>query len=105
MVAAAGDGDALDTVLGAAVLLHDNGQSTDMILIAANRLNRGLGVSCTLIPSWASMVAIGPAPPVRVSATKPVGVNMRRVAAAMRVIDCAEDGPLDRRVLPAGACP
>ena len=99
MVDAAGDVDDLDTVLGAAVLLHDNGQSTDMTLIAANRLNRGLGVSCTLIPSWASMVAIGPAPPVRVSATKPVGVNMRRVAAAMRVIDCAEDGPLDRRLV------
>jgi uncharacterized membrane protein YjjP (DUF1212 family) len=95
------DVDDLDTVLAAAVLLHDNGQSTDMTLIAADRLNRGLGISCTLIPSWASILAIGdgPAPPVRVSAANPVGVNMRRVSAAMRVIDRAEDGPLDRRIV------
>ena len=46
-VDAAGDVDDLDTVLGAAVLLHQNGQSTEMTLIAANRLNRGLGVSST----------------------------------------------------------
>ena len=95
------DVDDLDTVLAAAVLLHDNGQSTDMTLIAADRLNRGLGISCTLIPSWASILAIGdgPAPPVRVSAANPVGVNMRRVAAAMRVVDRAEDGPLDRQLV------
>lgn len=93
--------DDLDTVLSAAVLLHDNGQSTDMTLIAVDRLDRGLGISCTLIPSWASILAIGdgPAPPVRVSAASPVGVNMRRVSAAMRVIDRAEDGPLDRRIV------
>lgn len=95
------DVDDLGTVLAAAVLLHDNGQSTDMTLIAADRLNRGLGISCTLIPSWASILAIGdgPAPPVRVGAANPVGVNMRRVSAAMRVIDRAEDGPLDRRLV------
>lgn len=93
------DLDDIDTVLSAAVLLHDNGQSTDMTLIAADRLNRGLGVNCTLIPSWSSMVAIAPGAPVRASATKPVGVNMRRVAAAMRMMDRAEDGPLDRRVV------
>ena len=99
MVDDAAETDGLDTVLGAAVLLHDNGQSTDMTLIAVERLNRGLGVSCTLIPSWASMVAIGTSPPARVSAAKPVAVNMRRVSAAMRVIDRAEDGPLDGRLV------
>src|ERR1700747_337311 len=95
----AGDVDDIDTVLSAALLLHDNGQSTDMTLIAADRLNHGLGVSCTLIPSWASMVAIAPGPLVRASATKPVGVNMRRVAAAMREMDRAQDGPLDRQIV------
>jgi uncharacterized membrane protein YjjP (DUF1212 family) len=95
----AGDVDDIDTVLSAALLLHDNGQSTDMTLIAADRLNHGLGVSCTLIPSWASMVAIAPGPLVRARATKPVGVNMRRVAAAMREMDRAQDGPLDRQIV------
>lgn len=87
----------LDTVLRAAVLLHDNGQSTDMTLIAVHGLNRGLGINATLIPSWASMMVVGP--PVRVSAASPVGVNMRRVSAAMRVIDGAEDAPLDRQTV------
>jgi uncharacterized membrane protein YjjP (DUF1212 family) len=101
MADAVSDVEDLDTVLRAAVLLHDNGQSTDMTLIAVDRLNRGLGVSCTLIPSWTSMLVIGdgPAPPARVSAANPVGVNMRRVSAAMRVIDRAEDGALDRQIV------
>jgi uncharacterized membrane protein YjjP (DUF1212 family) len=101
MADAEGDIDDLDTVLGAAVLLHDNGQSTDMTLIAVNRLNRGLGLRSTLIPSWTSMLVIGdgPAPPVRVRAAGPVGVNMRRVSAVMRAVDRAEDGPLDRRIV------
>jgi uncharacterized membrane protein YjjB (DUF3815 family) len=96
-----GDIDDLDTVLSAAVLLHDNGQSTDMTLIAVDRLNRGLGLRTTLIPSWISMLVIGdgPAPPVRVRATQPVGVNMRRVSAVMSAVDRAEDGPLDRRIV------
>jgi uncharacterized membrane protein YjjB (DUF3815 family) len=104
MADAEGDIDDLDTVLSAAVLLHDNGQSTDMTLIAVDRLNRGLGLRSILIPSWTSMLVIGdgPAPPGRVHAAHPVGVNMRRVSAAMRVIDCAEDGPLDRRIVRHG---
>ena len=101
MTDAEDDIDDLDMVLGAAVLLHDNGQSTDMTLIAVHRLNRGLGLRSSLIPSWNSMVVIGdgPARPVRVRAAHPVGVNMRRVSAAMRAIDRAEDGPLDRRIV------
>jgi uncharacterized membrane protein YjjP (DUF1212 family) len=96
-----GDIDDLDTVLSAAVLLHDNGQSTDMTLIAVDRLNRGLDLRTTLIPSWTSMLVIGdgPAPSVRVRAAEPVGVNMRRVSAVMRAVDRAEDGPLDRRIV------
>src|ERR1700756_385337 len=104
MVDAGSDVEDLDTVLRAAVLLHDNGQSTDMTLIAVSRLNRGLGLRSTLIPSWASMLVIGdgPAAPTRICVASPVGVNMRRVSAAMRAIDRAEDGPLDRRILRQG---
>ena len=101
MADAASNVEDLDTVLSAAVLLHDNGQSTDMTLIAVNRLSRGLGLNSILIPSWTSMLVIGngPAAPTRVSAASPVGVNMRRVSAAMRAIDHAEDGRLDRRIV------
>jgi uncharacterized membrane protein YjjB (DUF3815 family) len=37
--------------------------------------------------------------PVRVASVSPVGINMRRVASAMRTVDRAEDGPLDRAVV------
>jgi uncharacterized membrane protein YjjP (DUF1212 family) len=101
MADAEGGVEDLDTVVSAAVLLHDNGQSTDMTLVAVSRLNRGLGLRSTVIPSWASMLVIGdgPAAPTRICVASPVGVNMRRVSAAMRAIDRAEDGPLDRRIL------
>jgi uncharacterized membrane protein YjjP (DUF1212 family) len=99
MAEPASDVDDLDTVLGAAALLHENGQSTDMTLIAVDRLNRGLGISSVLIPSWESMTVVDLRGLTRVSASKPVGVNMSRVSTAMRAIDRAEDGPLDRQVL------
>jgi len=89
--------NALDTVMKAAVLLQESGQSTSMTLIAVDRLNMGLGVRTTLIPSWASLLLAGPGAdvPVRVASVSPVAVNMRRVASAMQTIDRAEDGPLD----------
>jgi hypothetical protein len=83
MADVADDVENLETVLSAAVRLHDNGQSTDMTLIPVDRFNRGLGLSSTLIPSWSLMLVIGdgPAPLARIVAAKPVGVNMRRVSA------------------------
>ena len=94
----AGEEAALDTVMRAAVLLQESGQSTSTTLIAVDRLNAGLGIRSTLIPSWASLLLASPHAdiPVRVASVSPVGVQMRRVASAMRTIDRAEDGPLDR---------
>jgi uncharacterized membrane protein YjjP (DUF1212 family) len=98
---AAAETAALDTVMKAAVLLQESGQSTSMTLIAVDRLNMGLGIRCTLIPSWASLLLASSRTdvPVRVASVSPVAVNMRRVASAMRTIDRAEDGPLDRDVV------
>jgi uncharacterized membrane protein YjjB (DUF3815 family) len=85
----------------AAVLLQESGQSTSMTLLAVERLNIGLGVRSTLIPSWASLTLVSARreTPLAAAAVSPVGVNMRRVAAAMRTIDRAEDGPLQREVV------
>ena len=85
----------------AAVLLHENGQSTSVTLTAVERLNRGLGVDITLIPAWASLLSVerGGEGRAGVAAVSPTSVNMRRVAAAMTAIDRAEDAPLDRDVL------
>ncbi len=91
--------DAIDIVLGAATLLHANGQSTGMTLTAVDRLNRGLNTTSTLIPAWASLQVVGPEGAIRVAAVSPTGVSMRRVAAAMKVIDRAQDGPLDPAVV------
>jgi len=92
------EADALNTVMKAAVLLQESGQSTSMTLTAVERLNTGLGIRSSLVPSWASLLLAGARAdvPVRVASVSPIGVNMRRVASAMRTIDRAEDGPLDR---------
>ncbi|MET0900065.1 MAG: threonine/serine exporter family protein [Mycobacterium sp.] len=90
----------LDVMLDAAVLLQNNGQSTSTTLLAVDRLNSGLGIHGVLIPSWESLTIAGTPP--RVAALSPPGINMRRVAAAMRVIDRAEDGPLESTEVAAG---
>jgi uncharacterized membrane protein YjjP (DUF1212 family) len=87
--------DAIDIVIDAAALLHVNGQSTGMTLTAVDRLNRGLGTTSTLIATWASLLLVGPDAATRVAAVSPTGISMRRVAAAMAVIDRVQDGPLD----------
>jgi uncharacterized membrane protein YjjP (DUF1212 family) len=87
--------DTIDLVLDAAVLLHFNGQSTNMTVTAVDRLNRGLNTTSTLIPAWASLLLVGPHAATRVAAVSPTGISMRRVAMAMAVIDRAQDGPLD----------
>lgn len=71
-----------------------------MTLTAVDRLNRGLRLDTTLIPSWASLLVLarGGAAPVRVAAASPTAVNMRRVAAVMTVVDRGRDGPMDREV-------
>ena len=90
-----------DIALRAAAVLYANGQSTEMTLVAVDRINQGLGSHTTVVPSWASLLAVtdDPAAPVRVAAVSPTGINMRRVATAMQAIDRAEDGPLDRAEL------
>jgi uncharacterized membrane protein YjjB (DUF3815 family) len=79
-----------DLVLTFARVLHINGQSTDETLAAATRVSAALDLDAAIIPRWgelhlqarngsARLVAIGPA--------DPTGVDMDRVASAMRTID------------------
>ena len=91
----AGSVSAHELVLDAAALLHVHGQSTNMTLTAVDRLNRGLDTTGTLVPEWASLMLVPPHAEARLAAVSPTGINMRRVAAAMTVIDRAEDGPLE----------
>src|SRR5690349_25072230 len=88
---------ASSAVLEVGAMLQNNGQSTGMTLAAVDRLNNGLDISTTLIPSWQSLLltdsgdGTGAAHAVPVS---PTGVNIARVAAVMRMVDAAEDGPV-----------
>lgn len=86
---------ASDLVLDAAAVLYAGGQSTGMTLAAVDRLNTGLGTVGTLVPTWASLQLVGHDRTVRVAPGSPTGLNMRRVAATMAVVDRAQDGPLD----------
>src|SRR5215510_15029972 len=79
-----------DLVLGCARVLQVNGQSTDETPAATERLGNSLGLRATLMPHWGELhLQVGDlgTTPVVVGAANPTGVDMDRVAAAMRVID------------------
>ncbi|WP_158230662.1 threonine/serine exporter family protein [Mycobacterium sp. shizuoka-1] len=89
----------LATILRAAVLLHNNGQSTSMTATAVQRLATGLGQPAVVIPGWASVTVYDPRSDGRdvlVAEARPAAVNMRRVSALMRAVDNAENRPLQR---------
>src|SRR4029453_13656828 len=71
-------------------VLHVNGQSTDGTLAATERLSHSLGLRAKLMPRWGELHLQGGdlgASWVSGGAADPTGVNMARVASAMRVID------------------
>src|ERR1700674_1504414 len=87
--------DAVKTVEEAATLLFANGQTTDRTVVAAERLGRALGVPLTLYPRWGELE-------LRVDGTihstivlaAPLGVDMAKVPAAMKIVDQVCDGTL-----------
>jgi uncharacterized membrane protein YjjP (DUF1212 family) len=90
---------ALGTILHAAQLLHDSGQSTSMTVQAVQRLSRGLGQPAVVIPGWASVTVYDPRAGgvnALIGQTRPIGVNMRRVATVMRAVDDAGRRPVQR---------
>lgn len=90
---------ALGTILRAAQLLHDSGQSTSMTVQAVQRLSRGLAQPAAVIPGWASVTVYDPragGANALIGQTRPIGVNMRRVATLMRAVDDAGRRPVHR---------
>src|SRR6267143_3867102 len=91
-----------DLVLTFAEVLHANGQSTDETLAAAERLGDDLDLRASIIPRWGELqlqAEDGSARLVSVGAADPTGVDMDRVASAMRAIDEVGAG----RLVPPGA--
>jgi uncharacterized membrane protein YjjP (DUF1212 family) len=91
-------GERSDLVLAFARALFVNGQSTDQTLIAAERLGSSLGLNVRITPRWGELrlqVEDGDGRLVWGVAADPTGVNMDRVAAAMRAIDEIGAGRLE----------
>src|SRR5438046_567730 len=92
-----------DLVLILARVLHVNGQSTGETLAAAERLGNNLDLRARIIPRWGELqlqAEVGDATLISVSAADPTGVDMDRVASAMRAINEVGVG---RLALPAVA--
>ncbi|HXA86190.1 MAG TPA: threonine/serine exporter family protein [Candidatus Dormibacteraeota bacterium] len=90
-----------DLVLTFARVLHVNGQSTEETVAAAERLGKSLGLRATIIPGWGELQLQeddGSTRFVSIAAASPTGVDMDRVASAMRAIDEVGSG---RLALPA----
>jgi uncharacterized membrane protein YjjP (DUF1212 family) len=89
-------------VLAFARVLYINGQSTDQTLAAAERLGVSLGLRARLMPRWGELqlqAEEGDARFLCATASDPSGVDMDRVASAMRAIEQLGDG----RLAPAAA--
>ena len=86
-----------DLVLTFARVLHVNGQSTDETLAVAERLGKNLDLRARIIPDWGELhlqAEDASAGMLSIGAADPVGVDMDRVASAMRAIDEIGDGRL-----------
>jgi len=84
-------------VLALARALFANGQATDQTVDAAGQLGRALRLRITLIPRWGelSLEAEDKGEKARrILPADPAGVDMDRVAAAMRTVEEVESGRL-----------
>lgn len=76
-------------ILAFATVLYVNGQATDQIVGAIQRLGNKLGVKAELLPRWGQLQLseeIGGARSISYAAADPVGVDMDRVASAMQAV-------------------
>jgi len=95
----ASDGRA-DLVLAFAKALYVNGQATQETMRAAERLGGALGLRATIVPRWGELHLVADdSTLIGQVVADPAGVNMDRVASAMRAIDEIEAG----RVAPEAA--
>ncbi len=90
-------------ILNLAKVLFANGQATDQTISATERLARGLGLRAEIILRWGELdlrADDGDATLVSESATDPSGVDMDRVASAMRAVEDVESGRLSADAAP-----
>jgi uncharacterized membrane protein YjjP (DUF1212 family) len=98
------DGDAAMTsdercnlILAFARTLFVNGQATDQVMAAAQRLGRAWGLHAVILPRWGEVQLQSDGKDgtlIRQVAADPAGVNMDRVASTTRAIEEIESGRL-----------
>ena len=91
-------GEALDLMLRAATLLFANGQTTERVMEATARLGGAFGFLADLLPRWGELTATvddGDGSRAATVVANPLGVDMRKVAATMDLIDRFCDGRID----------
>src|SRR2546427_12754449 len=77
-----------DLVLAFTWVLHVNGESTDDTLAAADRLANHFGLRASILPRWGELqIESADDGLVSVAAADPTGIDMDRVASAVRAID------------------
>jgi uncharacterized membrane protein YjjP (DUF1212 family) len=84
-------------VLAFARVLFENGQATEQTVAAAERLGRALGLRVKIMPRWGELSLRSDDEGgvlISQSAADPSGVDMDRVAAAMRAVEDAVAGRL-----------
>ena len=98
--------DPIKLVAQAAALLHINGQTTQRVVSASQRLGQALGMAIEVVPQWDAIVlryrpaGVDPASAWRVEivSAKPTGVDMNKVARTTAMIDSlVEQGSLETR--------
>jgi uncharacterized membrane protein YjjP (DUF1212 family) len=102
-VAASSIPERSDLVLTFARVLHVNGQSTQQTVAATERLSNSLGLRAVIIPGWGELqlqATDGSVRFVSITAASPTGVDMDRVASAMRMIDKVGAGQLALPAIP-----
>ncbi|MET4719295.1 uncharacterized membrane protein YjjP (DUF1212 family) [Bradyrhizobium japonicum] len=90
-------------ILAFATVLYVNGQATDQIVAAIQRLGNKLGVKAELLPRWGQLQLneeSSGARSISYAAADPVGVDMDRVASAMQAVADIEAD----RLSPEAAC-
>jgi uncharacterized membrane protein YjjP (DUF1212 family) len=84
-------------VLAFAGALYVNGQATDQVVAAAERLGRALGLRAQVMPRWGELQLLSQEKDARLIsqvAANPTGVDMDRVASTMRAIEDVAVGRL-----------
>jgi uncharacterized membrane protein YjjP (DUF1212 family) len=84
-------------VLASARVLYVNGQATEHMVSAAQRLGRALGLRTTIMPRWGELHLVADDKGGTVLAelaADPAGVEMDRVASVMRAVDDVASGRL-----------